>query len=240
MKHLSVLFLLIIACTLAARPVAWAQGADRNVGISVMEPRISVTPMTVDFGTMEVGSIKDELVVVKNIGTTEMTLGRGVIENDTAKVFSVVGVGANLLPGESYHYRVRCGLIQVGELEAWLAFSSNDTTFKPRVYVHLIVNAVLSARGDSPLSPGACELLGPFPNPATGSITLQVRGATQGRAALRVVDAQGRLWAVPFEGELAPGEHVVTFDASALPPGAYYCVLRTRERTMMKSLLIVR
>lgn len=238
MKHLLLLFSMILALHQAAWPVAFSQGAGCNNSAATAQPRMTVTPMTVDFGTLQLGSIKDEFVIVENISTFVITLGRGVIENDAARVFSVVGTGANLAPGERYQFRVRCALNQLGQLEGWLVFSSNDTTFKPKVYVHLIVNAVYSEVGA--VEPASSELLAPFPNPASGNITLRIWNGEQDRAVLSVFDAQGRECAVPFDGELSPGEHVYPLDASALPAGAYRCVLRTRERSVTRPFLIIR
>ncbi len=81
-----------------------------------------------------------------------------------------------------------------------------------------------------------------FPNPATGSATIQFRLSSNERGvSLVVTDMKGAQVATLIDGEsLTAGEHAAYFDTSSLPAGTYYYTLRVGGRVETKSMQIIR
>lgn len=73
--------------------------------------------------------------------------------------------------------------------------------------------------------PSVFELAQNYPNPFNPSTEIAFTLTQPGAVSLRVFDAVGREVAVLIDAPLASGRHSVTFDATGLPSGVYYCRL---------------
>jgi photosystem II stability/assembly factor-like uncharacterized protein len=66
-----------------------------------------------------------------------------------------------------------------------------------------------------------------YPNPVSSETTIPFTLLSAGHASLSVHDMLGRRVALLADTFLEAGEHFTEFNAAALPPGMYVCVLRT-------------
>ena len=100
----------------------------------------------------------------------------------------------------------------------------------------------LTAGGAKAVSvdPIALRLGAPRPNPAAGSVTIDLAVPQAGPAHLSVFDLLGREVAVAFSGSLAPGTHSYSVDVSDLPAGVYAVRLRAGETVLTQRLTVTR
>jgi len=66
---------------------------------------------------------------------------------------------------------------------------------------------------------------GLFPNPVQGRAQLSFRLEQRSRVSCVVYDAAGKRAAVLLDGTQDQGDHVLSWDASRLSPGVYFCEL---------------
>ncbi len=71
-----------------------------------------------------------------------------------------------------------------------------------------------------------------WPNPTSGSLQFAVRSSQDQHVTLNIYDVNSREVAVVFNGEMAAGEHVITWDSGDLPSGIYYYRLTTDDRRL--------
>lgn len=79
-----------------------------------------------------------------------------------------------------------------------------------------------------------------FPNPFATTTTIRLLLAQSEHTSLKVFDLLGREIATLIDRELEPGEHVVVFSGSGLPPGVYECVLRSGTCVITRSMIVLR
>jgi hypothetical protein len=90
------------------------------------------------------------------------------------------------------------------------------------------------------IQPPNAETFTVYPNPFNSSCSVSFSLASGGPVSITVLDATGRVVAMPFDGTLEPGEHTAPFDATHLPSGIYWCRLtaegkqRVAKITMLK------
>lgn len=87
---------------------------------------------------------------------------------------------------------------------------------------------------------GKIAIAPPRPNPASDVAEIDIETVEAGRTFVEVVDALGRTVAVPFDGELTPGLHVISFGVGQLGAGMYHLVLRTPTEIVVQRLEVVR
>ena len=79
----------------------------------------------------------------------------------------------------------------------------------------------------------------PYPNPASGTITFVLSSpAAADRASLRLYNMLGQTVAVPFQGALHVGEHIVKYDGQHLPAGMYVYVFESAGNRHTGQLII--
>ncbi len=99
-------------------------------------------------------------------------------------------------------------------------------------------NAVAAVE-DHPVGSGVA-LAAPQPNPFRGRTELRFDLPAPARVRLAVFDAAGRRVAQLIDGVLAAGPHIATFDAAALAPGVYECVLQAGDRRAVRTVVHLR
>ncbi len=65
-----------------------------------------------------------------------------------------------------------------------------------------------------------------YPNPVSGSTTINLSASDRGPAQVTIVNLLGAEVARPFTGELNAGTHVFNWDARGFPAGSYECIVR--------------
>jgi len=78
------------------------------------------------------------------------------------------------------------------------------------------------------------------PNPATSSTDVLFRLDKANTVHLSMLDAQGRVVVAGIDEAMAAGDHLVPVGVSGVPSGAYFWVVRVAEKTMVRSLRVVR
>jgi hypothetical protein len=89
-------------------------------------------------------------------------------------------------------------------------------------------------------SPRAFALAPNAPNPFNPSTEIRFSLPEAGEAVLRVHDIAGRVVATLVNGVLGRGEHVVSFDGSALSTGVYFYTLEAAGQTTTRKMLLAK
>jgi hypothetical protein len=79
-----------------------------------------------------------------------------------------------------------------------------------------------------------------YPNPFNPSTIVGFRVPVSGHILLKVYDATGREVAVLVDGERAVGRYTVTWDASNMASGSYFCRLTMEGFTQSRKMLLIR
>lgn len=118
--------------------------------------------------------------------------------------------------------------------EAWSRLESEGIPAGPR----------RSRRGDAgPIDSEAKEgivRVTAFPNPFNPTVEVRVKLRSAGSTRVSAFDALGREVAVLTAGHAEPGVHLLRWDASALPSGLYFIVVRAGIETMTQSVTLMK
>jgi hypothetical protein len=79
-----------------------------------------------------------------------------------------------------------------------------------------------------------------YPQPVSGIAVVTISLSVRAHVLVTVLDALGRRVAILADTEISEGDHAVTFDASALPPGPYLLVLDAAGTRQSTRLLLVK
>ncbi len=79
-----------------------------------------------------------------------------------------------------------------------------------------------------------------YPNPFPEKTSINISSAESGEADITIVNLLGAPVAQLFDGELQPGPHSFTWDASGVAPGNYWCIARMGGRTERIALSVER
>lgn len=90
---------------------------------STLEPKFSVTPSSLDFGSVFIGINKQKSVTVKNIGTANLIIS-SVISTDVH--FTVTPLLGTMTPGGTQDFFITFSPTVVGLINAKIIFSHND------------------------------------------------------------------------------------------------------------------
>jgi hypothetical protein len=74
---------------------------------------------------------------------------------------------------------------------------------------------------------GQVAIVSVSPNPASGSIQVEIRTIEAGRTQLAVMDVLGRAVATLYDGEIGSGLHTLDLNISGVAAGSYYLQLAT-------------
>jgi photosystem II stability/assembly factor-like uncharacterized protein len=96
-----------------------------------------------------------------------------------------------------------------------------------------------SVRSDSQRQDEAA-LMQNYPDPFETSTTIRYRLAGPESAVLKVFNTSGREVATLVHGEQSPGTHSISWNASGIPAGVYFCQLRAGARVRNQRMTVVR
>ena len=102
------------------------------------------------------------------------------------------------------------------------------------------LNAIASAAEKEVGLPSEVLLEQNYPNPFNPSTVVGYRMPVRGHILLKVYDAAGREVAVLVDEERAAGRYTVTWDASDIPSGVYFCRLTMEGFTQTRKMLLIR
>ena len=78
------------------------------------------------------------------------------------------------------------------------------------------------------------------PNPFRSSTTFHIHVPGKSKCTLEVYNCQGDLVHTLFNGQFIQGEMELTWDASGIDPGVYFCKMTTEERVSVRKIVITR
>ena len=124
-------------------------------------------------------------------------------------------------------------------LKDW--FCASDTALKAALFKDFQMLPIVkgSTGVDELYNSTGVALLGNYPNPFGSSTLIRFRSAGN-HLQIGIFDNTGRNVASLVDRTLPAGEHEVSFDASSLPSGNYYCRLQSGVYQEMKQMLIVK
>lgn len=128
-------------------------------------------------------------------------------------------------------------IVHNDSLKMWYTGYQLDGTCK---IGYAVGDKVITGTGLSEKSPLASGILGIGPNPFTheAAISYRLAGRTAVRAEVR--SGCGQTVATLINEILGPGEHRVVLDGRDLPPGLYFCTLKTGEGIWTEKMIKVR
>jgi len=88
--------------------------------------------------------------------------------------------------------------------------------------------------------PETISLLSNYPNPFNPTTTIRYKLARAGHVTITVYDIRGRKVASLLDGRQNRGEHSVVFDASDLPSGVYFYILRSGALKQSRKMVLLR
>lgn len=124
-------------------------------------PEIDVTPVAVNFGSVQVGQTADQTVTINNTGAATLTVSGLTITNSVFSLVSPPSVPFNIGAGGNQALTVRFTPTAAGTQNGNLAIASNDAD-EPTV------NVALTGTGTTPPGPQTFRLNAGGPNFTTG------------------------------------------------------------------------
>lgn len=77
-----------------------------------------------------------------------------------------------------------------------------------------------------------------YPNPFNPNTKIGFKLQVSGFTSLKIFDLVGRMVATLIDGEMRPGSYEVTWDATGLPSGTYFCLLSAGELRETRKLVL--
>lgn len=132
------------------------------------------------------------------------------------------------------------------ELELFFAISYGSATSEGRVYYDTLPLYIDIKGDDQFVSKGVgdrtyftTELGIPYPNPVSGSATINYETATTEYAKISICDVLGRTLNVLSEGIADEGHHQIHFDTKNLEDGVYFVKLETAAGVFTSRIVVV-
>jgi hypothetical protein len=141
-----------------------------------------------------------------------------------------LGVGE---PGEwdEDHASSPAVLVHNDTMKMWYLGVMDDDWSTSRIgyasYPHPTISGIVNR---SPLLP---EVLSVSPNPFTGLISISFELPKRSMVQLEVYNSSGQLISTLVNEIRQQGAHEVSFEGAQLPPGVYFCALKTSEGVKM-------
>ncbi|MCX6120874.1 MAG: choice-of-anchor D domain-containing protein [Ignavibacteriales bacterium] len=208
-----------------------------GVGGLVPVPIFSITPRTLNFGSIAIGDSKKDSVLVANPGTA--TLQINTIASTNAR-FTFHPLTMTLAPSISAYLILTFSPQDTVNQIDTLVLTHNAATVQDTIF--------LSGRGevlvnvDSVIyAPIRYMLTQNYPNPFNPSTTLQFTVAKKGMATVDVLNVLGQDIAQLFSGRMEPGQlYSIRFDASRFPSGIYFAVFQSGGQRFVKKMVFIK
>jgi hypothetical protein len=174
---------------------------------------------SIDFGSILVG--KDFFVTFSIVNTSSADLHISNLQLSSSKEFHYDSLllPSTLQPKDSLSLQVAFTPSISGKIFGILKILS----VAPEIDIHLTGNAFQAPDEVKEISKNSFES---FPNPFSSKTTVSFDALESGYADVSVLNALGEQVALLYSGTLASGNHSFAFDASGLPAGTYFCVVR--------------
>ena len=102
-------------------------------------------------------------------------------------------------------------------------------------------DSTLMSIGEHEIIPKMFQLYPAYPNPFNPVTTIRLAIVeTQHTASLRIFDITGHLVKTLAEGEINPGQHEITWDASGLSSGVYFITLKSAQYSQTQKAILLK
>lgn len=90
------------------------------------------------------------------------------------------------------------------------------------------------------IHPGTCELLPNFPNPFNTTTRIPFSLNNQDRVSIRIFSVDGKHDMTLIRNTFLPGTYEITFQASDLPSGIYFCIMETGQTIQTRKMALIK
>ena len=186
--------------------------------------------------------IKDPLMALYSVGSSS----RGVpYEFDQSFTLLSEGAGAwgagrFFISGDTLTGYEGCGVIQFSGMISSISWNNPVSEYHHGFSIGVIDSAVLSINEQNNSVPKGYTLSQNYPNPFNPQTTISFSIARQTFVELTVMDVRGRKIATLVNKNLSAGTYNYKFDASQLSSGVYLYMIKTKEFTKVRKMLLVK
>jgi hypothetical protein len=198
---------------------------------------------SIDYGSIVSGDTVVTLLGITNHGATDRTITSFLVTDSVN--FSVgAPVPVTIPHGQTIQIPVRFNPPFQDTTRATLYVRS--TTASELIATSIRLHGIATGRLAVPLPPPlrGISLDQSRPNPARGGASFPFAIARPGAVTLRVYDVTGRLARTLVDATLPAGEHVARWDGTrdeggAVPPGVYFCELRSNGERLRRRMILL-
>jgi hypothetical protein len=143
--------------------------------------------------------------------------------------------------------RIRCSYLNVyavDVLRGTAGHSSYDPAYETALQFGAAalsgVTTAVEEKGNERAIPAVFELQQNYPNPFNPTTVIRFQLPVNSHVTLKVFDVNGCEIATLVDGNLAEGNHAVTFNAGSLPSGVYFYKLTSGQYTRVRKAVLMR
>jgi len=211
---------------------------DQLLGNSAM---MTIDPVSLDFGSVGVGTTEHMLLVLANTGSGELRI-HGI--STTGDPFTVNLTELDVPPGGTRTVRVSFRPDQIGPVVGDLVLESNDSV-SPLLQVPLLGEGIAVSSIGQDETPSQTVRMTSWPNPFNPRVNIEFVLIEDGPVQLQVFDLRGMLMRGLLDDHLPAGPHRLLFDGRddagrKLASGEYFAVLQTVQGVVRQKMVLVR
>lgn len=200
--------------------------------------KMSAAPYHLNFDTTSVGDSTILYFTIVNSGTKILNIQT---RTTGTELFTILNLPFQVMPNSMVKVAVSFAPPSVGNYSGDFLIQSDGGEF--RFTVSGTGNTGTDISGEEKFTPDQFRLSQNYPNPFNPETVIGFsvpNNLKQERVRLAVYDVLGNLVSVLTDGILAPGEHSVRFDGSALSGGVYFYTLEAGSFRDTKKLVLVK
>lgn len=200
--------------------------------------KMSAAPYHLNFDTTSVGDSTILYFTIVNSGTKILNIQT---RTTGTELFTILNLPFQVMPNSQVKVSVSFAPPAVGNYSGDFLIQSDGGEF--RFTVSGTGNTGTDISGEEKFMPDQFRLSQNYPNPFNPETVIGFsvpNNLKQERVRLAVYDVLGNLVSVLADGILAPGEHSVRFDGSALSGGVYFYTLEAGSFRDTKKLVLVK
>jgi outer membrane protein assembly factor BamB len=202
-------------------------------------PILSISKTIVPLGHVDIGSTKDDTILVRNVGTDTLTIS--AISNLSGEFLFVkdIAVPKSILPESQDTLIIRFAPTSVGNKFAFIVITHNAISSPTAITISGSGTNVDMV--DSKLEiPEIYTLFQNYPNPFNPTTTISFKLPVKSFVSLKIFNPLGKEVSVLLSKELAPGTYSQQWNATGLPSGAYFYRLQAGIFVETKKLILLR
>jgi len=207
-----------------------------------VEPVITITPDTLDFGDVLVSTSSNKTFKITNYGNIDLVISSMILSGTDAGQFDVTPSSITIPPNQSRNINVQFLPTTVGEKNVQLNIIHNSSTIPNSVSLTgTCISTISVNEPENLMSDGSNFLFQSSPNPIRlgYDATIRYRLTNAGTINLTIYDVLGREVTKLINEYKSEGTYSVTFNTKGLPSGVYLYKLRAPGYEGLKKMVIV-